>query len=335
VTGGQRAGGGGFEPDLSVSLGPLRLPHPLLNASGTFDLLEAAARYEGDLIADFPFAAYVPKTVTLEPRRGNPPPRVTETAAGMVNSIGLQNPGLDGYLTDLARLAPLAAPVIVNVGGSRPDDYVTVVESVDDWLAGRHPARRPDVPAYELNVSCPNVATGLAIGVDAAATADLVTRVKAATGRFVIVKLTPNVTSVVEVALAAVAAGADGLSLVNTFKALVLDAETLTPFLGGVTGGLCGPAVKPIALRMVAEVAGAVSVPVIGMGGIACGLDVLEFIACGARAVQIGAVNFTGIEAPRRVLAEVREEMSRRGLSSLDEVRGRAVLPLTRALPEG
>lgn len=316
----------GLGPDLSVALGPLRLPHPLLNASGTFDLLEAAARYEGDLFRDFPFAAYVPKTVTLERREGNPPPRVTETAAGMINSVGLQNPGLDGYLPDLARLAPLAAPVIVNVGGSRPQDYITVVERLEEWLVSRHPAERPDVPAYELNVSCPNVATGLAIGADAAATADLVARVKAATRRFVIVKLTPNVTSVVEVALAAEAAGADGLSLVNTFKALVLDAETLQPFLGGVTGGLCGPAIKPIALRMVAEVAGAVGIPVVGMGGIVSGRDVLEFVACGALAVQVGAANFTGIEAPRRILAELGEEMRRRRLHSLDDVRGRAAL---------
>ncbi|MGZ4199966.1 MAG: dihydroorotate dehydrogenase, partial [Thermoleophilia bacterium] len=238
-----------------------------------------------------------------------------------------QNPGLEAYLPDLARLAPLAAPVIVNVGGRRAEDYVTVVERLEEWLDRRRPGERPNVPAYELNVSCPNVATGLAIGADAGATADLVARVKAVTGRFVIVKLTPNVTSVVEVALAAEAAGADGLSLVNTFKALVLDYETLTPFLGGVTGGLCGPAIKPIALRMVAEVAGAVHVPVVGMGGIASGRDALEFIACGATAVQVGAVNFTGIDAPRRIVAELGDEMRWRGIARLAVVRGRAALP--------
>jgi dihydroorotate dehydrogenase (NAD+) catalytic subunit len=318
---------GGLEPDLSVALGPLRLPHPVLNASGTYDLLEAAARYEGDLMADFPFAAYLPKTVTLEAREGNPPPRVTETPAGMINSVGLQNPGLDGYLPDLARLAKLAAPVVVNVGGSRPEDYVTVVQRLEAWLAARSPAETPDVPAYELNVSCPNVATGLAIGADAAATADLVARIKAVTERFVIVKLTPNVTSVVAIALAAEAAGADGLSLVNTFKALVLDTATLTPFLGGVTGGLCGPAIKPIALRMVAEVAGAVRIPVVGMGGVVSGGDVLEFIACGATAVQVGAANFGDIGAARRIVAELGDEMHRRGIAALADVRGRATLP--------
>jgi dihydroorotate dehydrogenase (NAD+) catalytic subunit len=316
-----------IEPDLSVEFGPMRLPHPVLNASGTYDVLEAAARYEGDLLADFPFAAYVPKTVTLEPRAGNVPPRVTETAAGMINSVGLQNPGLKGFLLDLARLAPLAAPVIINVGGRRPEDYVAVVERLEIWLGRRREGDRPDVPAYELNVSCPNVATGLAIGADATATADLVGRVKTVTERFVIVKLTPNVTSVVGVALAAEAAGADGLSLVNTFKALVLDPETLKPFLGGVTGGLCGPAIKPIALRMVAEVAGAVGIPVVGMGGIASGRDVLEFVACGARVVQAGAVNFSDIDASRRIVAELGDEMRRRGLARLDEVRGRATLP--------
>jgi len=319
---------GGLEPDLSVELGPMRLPHPVLNASGTFDLLEAAARYEGDLVAELPFAAYVPKTVTLEPREGNPPPRVTETAAGMINSVGLQNPGLEAFLPDLSRLAALTAPVIVNVGGSRPDDYVTVVERLEEWLDGRRTGEGPDVSGYELNISCPNVATGLAIGADAAATADLVARVKAATKRFVMAKLTPNVTSVVEVALAAQAAGADGLSLVNTFKALVLDGETLRPFLGGVTGGLCGPAIKPIALRMVAEVAGAVRVPVVGMGGIASGRDALEFVACGATAVQVGAANFAGIDAPRRIVAELGNEMRRRGIASLAQVRGRAALPM-------
>jgi dihydroorotate dehydrogenase (NAD+) catalytic subunit len=324
---------GGLEPDLSVALGPLRLPHPVLNASGTYDLLEAAARYEGDLIDDFPFAAYVPKTVTLEPRDGNPPPRVTETPAGMINSVGLQNPGLDGYLSDLARLTMLVAPVVVNVGGRRPEDYVTVVERLEAWFAARSRAEIPDVPAYELNVSCPNVATGLAIGADAAATADLVARIKAVTQRFVIVKLTPNVTSVVEIALAAEAAGADGLSLVNTFKALVLDVATLTPFLGGVTGGLCGPAIKPIALRMVAEVAGAVRIPVVGMGGIVTGGDVLEFVACGATAVQVGAANFSDIGAARRIVAELGDEMRRRGIGALAEVRGRAALP-PRAAPD-
>jgi len=318
---------GGLVPDRSGELGPMRLPHPVLNASGTFDLLEAAARYEGDLVAEFPFAAYVPKTVTLEPREGNPPPRITETPAGMINSVGLQNPGLDAYLPDLARLAALAAPVIVNVGGSRPHDFVAVVERLEEWLEAGRPGERPDVPAYELNVSCPNVATGLAIGADAAATADLVGRVKAVTRRFLMVKLTPNVTSVVEVALAAEAAGADGLSLVNTFKALVLDGETLRPFLGGVTGGLCGPAIKPLALRMVAEVAGAVRVPVVGMGGIVSGRDALEFIACGATAVQVGAANFAGIDAPRRIVAELDNEMRRRGLAGLAAVRGRAALP--------
>ncbi len=323
MTTAQRARGG-LEPDLSVELGPLRLPHPVLNASGTFDLLEAAARYEGDLVAEFPFAAYVPKTVTLERREGNPPPRVTETPAGMINSVGLQNPGLKGYLLDLAQLTALVAPVIVNVGGGRPEDYLAVIERLEVWLEG---SSKPDVRAYELNVSCPNVATGLAIGADAAATADLVARVKAVTRRFVMVKLTPNVTSVVEIALAAEAAGADGLSLVNTFKALVLDGDTLLPFLGGVTGGLCGPAIKPIALRMVAEVAGAVRVPVVGMGGIVSGRDVLEFIACGATAVQVGAANFAGIDAAGRIVAELGDEMRRRGIGRLDEVRARAALP--------
>ncbi len=312
-------------PDLEVRLGPLRLSHPVMNASGTFDLLEAEARYEGARVASFPFAAYVPKTVTLEPRAGNPPPRVTETAAGMINSVGLANKGLDHYLGQLPRLARLQAPVIVNVGGWRPQDYVTVVRRIEEHLAGAGATPLPDIPAYELNVSCPNVATGLAIGADARATAELVGAVRQVTKRLVIVKLTPNVTDIVVVARAAADAGADGLSLVNTVKAMVLDGQTLKPFLGGRTGGLCGPAIKPIALRMVAEVASAVDVPVIGMGGIVSGHDVLEFVACGAVAVAVGAANFTGIAAPSRIVAELRAEMESRGLAGLSEVRGSAL----------
>jgi dihydroorotate dehydrogenase (NAD+) catalytic subunit len=305
------------EVDLSVELGPIRLEHPLLDASGTFDLLEYARRYDGDYFADFPYAAYVPKTVTADARRGNPGPRVTETPCGMINAIGLENPGIDDWIDGLAAWARLRQPVIVSIGGNKPDQYAVAIDALEEHLEGASASTAPSIEGYELNVSCPNVSSGLQIGADPAATAAVVSACRAATGRFLLAKLTPNVGDVASVARAAVAAGADGLSLVNTFKAMVLDPVTLRPFLGNRTGGLCGPAIKPIALRMVAEVAEALpDVPIVGMGGVMTGLDALEFIACGATAVAVGAANFTALEAPARILAELREELAVRGLES-------------------
>jgi len=315
-------------PDLSVTLAGLELAHPVLNASGTFDVLEARTRFGAAALEPFPFSAYVPKTVTLEPREGNPPPRVTETAAGMINAVGLQNPGLDAWLAGLGALADVPVPVVMNVGGRRPEDYLDVVRRVEERLAAGAAAdeRLPEIVGYELNVSCPNVGRGgLAIGTEPAETERLTAAARALTGRLLIVKLTPNVTDVVAVARAAAGAGAVALSLVNTLKALALDPDTLRPFLGNRTGGLSGPAIKPVALRMVYEVAGALDVPLIGMGGIASGRDVLEFVACGATAVAAGAVNFTAVDAPRRIVAELRDELVRRGLSSLAEARGSAL----------
>jgi dihydroorotate dehydrogenase (NAD+) catalytic subunit len=311
---------------LAVELGPLHLEHPLVDASGTFDLLEYARRYRGDFFVGFPYAAYVPKTVTAEARTGNPPPRVTETAAGMINAIGLENPGIDAWVRGLPEWARLRRPVIVSVGGNAPDQYAAVVRTLEAHLAAAPQGSAPRIEGYELNVSCPNVAGGLQIGADPAATAAVVGACRAETTRFLLAKLTPNVSDVTVAARAAVEAGADGLSLVNTFKAMVLDRQTLRPFLGNRTGGLCGPAIKPIALRMVAEVAQALpGVPLVGMGGVVSGLDALEFIACGASAVGVGAANFTGLEAPFRILAELRAELAARGLASPAAVRGLAL----------
>jgi len=321
------------EVDLTVSLGPLRLRHPVMNASGTFDLLEIDARYERDFFTTFPFSAYVPKTITREARPGNPPPRVSETACGMINAIGLANPGLAHFLASMQELARLHAPVIVSVGGSRPDDYAAVVDALEAALGGAATGSVPSVAGYELNVSCPNVRTGcLSIGSDEAETAALVAAVRPRTSRLLVVKLTPNVTDVVAVARAAADAGADCLSLVNTFRAMVLDPVTLRPFLGNRTGGLCGPAIKPIALRMVHDVAAAVPVPVIGMGGIATGLDALEFIACGATAVAVGAANFSAVDACERIVAELQSELRTRDLPSVAAARGLALPPSTSAL---
>ena len=311
---------------LSVELGPLHLEHPVVDASGTFDLLEHARRYEGDYFADFPYAAYVPKTVTADARTGNPAPRVTETPAGMINAIGLENPGVDAWIAELSTWAHLRQPVVVSVGGNEPGQYAAVVRAVEEHLAAAAPGAAPSIEGYELNVSCPNVSSGLQIGADPAATAAVVGSCRAETSRFLLAKLTPNVSDVTTAARAAVDAGADGVSLVNTFTAMVLDRDTLRPFLGNRTGGLCGPAIKPIALRMVAEVAQALpAVPLVGMGGIMSGLDALEFIACGATAVAVGAANFTGLEAPARIVAELRAELAARGLATPSAARGLAL----------
>jgi dihydroorotate dehydrogenase (NAD+) catalytic subunit len=309
-----------------VTLGPLHLAHPVVDASGTFDLMEYARRVRGDYLADYPFAAYVPKTVTAEARTGNPPPRVTETAAGMINAIGLENPGVQVFIERMRAWARLRRPVIVSVGGNSPDQYAAVVAAVERALAAAAPGELPDVQGYELNVSCPNVGGGLQIGADPTATAAVVAAARARTGRFLLAKLTPNVTDIVVIARAAVESGADGLSLINTLKGMVLQRDTLRPFLGSRTGGLGGPAIKPVALRMVAEVATALpQVPLVGMGGVMSGQDVLEFIACGATAVAVGAANFTAVEAPTRIVRELRDECAVRGLASPLQVRGAAL----------
>jgi dihydroorotate dehydrogenase (NAD+) catalytic subunit len=297
-----------------------------VDASGTFDVLEYARRFDGDYYAEFPYAAYVPKTVTADARTGSPAPRVTETASGMINCIGLENPGIAAWIAGLGEWARLAQPVFVSVGGNSPEQYAAVVCALEEHLAAAPAGACPAIRGYELNVSCPNVSSGLQIGSVPAASAAVVGAVRPHTRRLLLTKLTPNVTDVTAVARAAVEAGSDGVSLVNTFKAMVLDRDTLKPFLGNRTGGLCGPAIKPIALRMVAEVAAALPhVPIVGMGGVMSGLDALEFIACGATAVAVGAANFTAFEAPRRILDELRAELAARGLRTPADARGLAL----------
>lgn len=316
---------GAVSVDLRVRLGPISLSHPLINASGTFDALEYARRVPGDYFAQFPYSAYVPKTVTIDARTGNPPPRVTETPSGMINAIGLENPGIQTFIDGLPELAALEQPVIVSVGGNSPEQYAAVVRRLEEALDGGERSA-PTIAGYELNVSCPNVRGGSSIGADPGSTAAVTSAARKRTARFLLVKLTPNVADVRPAAVAAVEAGADGISLVNTFRAMVLDRETLKPFLGNRTGGLCGPAIKPIALRMVAEVAERLpGVPIVGMGGVVSGLDALEFIACGATAVAVGAANFMAFEAPRRILDELRAECGARGLARVTDVRGSAL----------
>jgi dihydroorotate dehydrogenase (NAD+) catalytic subunit len=284
---------------LTVRLCGLELGHPVINASGTFDAIAAQRVFGEELIDRFPFAAFVSKTVTLEPRQGNPPPRLWETAGGMINSIGLPNKGLGGYLDeDLPRLATLPVPLIANVMGFSRDEVADLVAAF---------ARRDEVAALELNVSCPNVETGLVMGADPRELARLLERVRPITDKPLIVKLTPNVADVAAVARAAEEGGASALSLINTIRGLALDPRSGEPWLGGITGGLSGPAIRAVALAQVRAVASAVTIPVIGMGGIQSGRDARDLMRAGAEVVAVGTENFRDPAAGSRVATELCE----------------------------
>lgn len=276
----------------------IELAHPIVNGSGTFDAI-AARRVFGDaLLERFPFAAFVSKTITVEPRQGNPPPRLWELPAGMINSIGLPNKGLAGYLAeDLPELARLPVPLIVNVMGFTRDEVATLVEAMDS---------RPEVAALELNVSCPNVESGLIMGADPAETAALLNHVRARTRKPLIVKLTPNATDPGAVAQAAEAAGADAVSLINTLRGAALDPHGSGRWwLGAGTGGVSGPAVRAIALAQVADVAARVSIPIVGMGGVQRGRDARDLLDSGASLVAVGTESFRDPLAGARIADEL------------------------------
>ncbi|HEX8066247.1 MAG TPA: dihydroorotate dehydrogenase [Thermoleophilaceae bacterium] len=269
----------------------------VLNGSGTFDAIAARRTFGDALLDDFPFDAFVSKTITLAPRQGNPPPRLWESPAGLVNSIGLPNRGLEGFLArDLPELAELPVPLVVSVMGFSRDELATLVEAVGD---------RDEVAMVELNVSCPNVETGLVMGADPSETAAAVERLRPLTERPLIVKLTPSAADPAAVAAAAESAGADAVSLVNTLRGMALDPGTRRPWLGGRTGGLSGPAVRPVALAQVADVAARVSIPAIGMGGIATGRDARDFLDAGAACVAVGTESFRDPAAGRRIAREL------------------------------
>lgn len=281
-------------PDLSVRLGPLRLEHPVINASGTMEIFELAEVLGSHIIEKPPVAAYVPKTVTLEPRSGNPAPLILETAGGMINAIGLPGPGLQEFVErELPRLLALSCPVIVSIGGFSGREYVSLAAGLREALERSAEASWTARVGLELNVSCPNVHSGCAsIGADATETGGVVMAVRGIWPGLLVAKLTPNVTDIAAIGRAAAAAGADAIAAVNTFKGMTLDRQTLRPYLGNVTGGLSGPAIKPLALRAVYELFAAVDIPIIGMGGIATVQDVLEFISCGATVVAVGSAAF-------------------------------------------
>ena len=294
--------------DLRLELCGLELAHPVLNGSGTFDGIAAQRAFGSELLDGFPFAAFVSKTITPQPRVGNPPPRLFETPAGMINSIGLPNKGLEGFLaTDLPALGELPVPVIVSVMGQSHDEFAALVEAV---------APRDEVAAIELNVSCPNVESGLIVGEQPAETLSLLERLRALTAKPLIVKLTPNVADPAAVASAAEQGGADAVSLINTLKAAAIDPATLRPWLGAGSGGLSGPAVRAIALHQVRAVAASVSVPIVGMGGIESGADALAFLAAGASAVAVGTASFRDPLAAARIRDELGEELRRSEIPS-------------------
>jgi dihydroorotate dehydrogenase (NAD+) catalytic subunit len=272
---------------------------PILNGSGTFDAI-AAQRVFGDaLITNFPFAGFVSKTVTLAPRQGNPPPRLWELPAGMINSIGLPNKGLGGYLADdLPKLARLPVPLIVNVMGFTRDEVAELVSAF---------AERDEVAALELNVSCPNVETGLVMGADPWEVSALLQRVRPLTEKPLIVKLTPNASDVAAVAAAAQAAGASAVSLINTIRGMAFDPRSGEPWLGAGTGGVSGPAVRTVALAQVHAVRAAVEIPIIGMGGVQSGRDALDLIRAGASMVAVGTESFRDPSAGNRVARELAE----------------------------
>ena len=274
---------------------PLR--GPVLNGSGTFDAIAARRAFGDALLDEFPFDAFVSKTITLEPRQGNPPPRLWESPAGMINSIGLPNKGLEGFLRhDLPALAELPVPLIVSIMGFSRHELAELARSV---------GVRDDVALLELNVSCPNVETGLVMGADPGETAAAVESVRAVCDKPLIVKLTPTASDPAAVGAAAEAAGADALSLINTLKGMALDPVTRLPWLGGRTGGVSGPAIRPIALEQVASVSARVAIPVIGMGGIASGADARDFLDAGARCVAVGTESFRDPAAGRRIADEL------------------------------
>ncbi len=281
-----------------ISFCGIELAHPIVNGSGTFDAIAARRAFGESLIEHFPFAAFVSKTVTLAPRDGNPPPRLWELGAGMINSIGLPNKGLDGYLAqDLPQLVELPVPLIVNVMGSSAEDVAVLVSAFGE---------RAQVAALELNVSCPNVKTGLLMGADPGETAALLDTVRPRTAKPLIVKLTPNCASPAAVAAAAEEHGADAVSLINTLRGMAMHpSRPGEPWLGGGTGGVSGPAVRAIALAQVREVRARVRIPIVGMGGVQTGSHARDLLDAGADLVGVGTESFRDPLAGARIAAEL------------------------------
>ena len=297
--------------DLSIEIGKLKLKNPVLTASGTFGYGEEFA----DFIDLNRLGGIVVKGTTLHRREGNPYPRMAETPSGMLNAVGLQNKGVDHFIEEIyPRISHLDTNIIVNVSGSSIDDYVAVCEKLNPL---------DKVAAVEINISCPNVKQGgMGFGTTCSGAESVTRAVRKAYDGTMIVKLTPNVTDITEIARAAEAAGADALSLTNTFLGMAIDVEKRRPMLSTITGGLSGPCIRPIAVRMVWQVAQAVKVPVVGLGGIMNGRDAIEFLLAGASAVQIGTANFVDPQVTIKTLDFIEDYLKRHHFSAVSQLIG-------------
>lgn len=297
--------------NLNVNLGRLQLANPVLTASGTFGY----GREFSDFIDLNELGGFIVKGTTLEPREGNPYPRMAETPSGMLNAVGLQNKGVDYFIDNIyPQISGCKSQVIVNVSGAKIEDYVAVCEKL---------APLDKIEAIEVNISCPNVKQGgMAYGTTTDGAAEVTAATRKAWPRHLMVKLSPNVTSITDIAKAVEGEGADSVSLINTMLGMAIDVERRKPMLSTVTGGLSGPAVRPVAVRMVWQVAKAVGIPVVGLGGIMTGRDALEFIMAGATAVEVGTANFINPSVTVRIINEIRDYCERHNISDINELRG-------------
>ena len=305
--------------DLTTKLGPLTLKNPVMTASGTFGY---GVEYDQEFFPISELGAVVVKGIAPLPVHGNPTPRIAETVSGMINAIGLQGPGVDKFLHDphyMPYLKKANATVIVNMWGKKIEDYAYVAERLEQEKDG--------IAALEINVSCPNIKEGgISFGTNTESMKSVISAVRKATTIPLITKLSPNVTRVADFAKAAEDAGSDMISLINTIPAMAIDVETRRPKLANVTGGLSGPCVKPVAIKMVYEAAQAVKIPIIGMGGIMTGLDAAEFLLAGASAVAVGTAIFADPYAPVRVIRELNEYLDRHGIKQVSDLVGQVII---------
>ena len=297
--------------DLNISLKELELKNPVLTASGTFGY---GTEFQ-DFIDLSALGGFIVKGTTLHPREGNPYPRMAETPSGMLNAVGLQNKGVDYFAEHIyPGIKDIKTHILVNVSGSTVSDYVATAEKINDL---------DNIPGIELNISCPNVKEGgMAFGTSCASAAEVVKAVRRVYKKHLMVKLSPNVTNIQEIALAVESEGADSVSLINTLLGMAIDAKKRKPVLSTITGGLSGACVKPIALRMVWQVAKAVKIPVVGLGGIMCATDAIEFLLAGASAVQIGTANFIDPAITVKIIEGINDYLDENGCKSVKEIIG-------------
>ncbi len=295
---------------IGITIGKIRMKNPIMVASGTFG---CGKEYE-DIVDLKNLGAIVAKTITLYPRSGNEPPRLIETASGLLNSIGIENDGVDSFLKEKAPyLARLDIPAIASIGGASIGEFVKLAARLDG---------AEGISGIEVNISCPNLGSHRLFAQDARETARLIKKVRKATGLTLITKLTPNVTDITEIAKAAEGAGSDALALVNTYMGMAVDIYTKRPRLGNIVGGLSGPAIKPLALKAVWDTYNAVKIPIIGMGGVSDARDAIEFMLCGASAVALGSINFVNPSGFVGVVSGIKDYLKRESLHNVSEITG-------------